>query len=613
MAALRLQTRSSGSILAMADTSIPNRDLAFLLYEVLDVETLTETSRYSDHDKTVFDAVLETASSIARDHFEPHAAKVDEVEPTFDGVQVHIIPEVRTALDTYVESGLMGATFDTDFGGMQLPVVVGQACQALFSAANISTTAYPFLTIGAGNMLATFGSELQREKFLKPMIEGRFFGTMCLSEPQAGSSLTDITTQAEPTEEGHYSIKGSKMWISGGDHELSENIIHMVLAKIPGGPPGVKGISLFVVPKHRVNDDGTVGAVNNVALAGLNHKMGYRGTVNTLLNFGESGEAQGYLVGEPHKGLGYMFHMMNEARIGVGLGAVALGYAGYRASLAYAKDRPQGRHPDSKSPSSPPVSIVEHADVRRLLLSQKAAVEGGLGLVLYCARLVDAQKTATDEAEKKRLTRLLDILTPIAKSWPSEFCLEANKHAIQVLGGYGYTRDYPVERLYRDNRLNPIHEGTHGIHGLDLLGRKVVMENGAALDVLEAEMRATASAAIGPLQDYGDALGAAFARFKVVTETLIAARSENTRLALADATLYLDTLGHIVLAWMWLKQAIVADHAAPKAQGDDTAFYAGKLAACQFFFRRELPKVYGQANLLESQDDTALAVPADAL
>jgi len=597
----------------MADTSIPNRDLAFLLYEILEVEALTETPRYSDHDKTVFNAVLETASSIARDHFQPHAAKVDEAEPTFDGARVHIIPEVESALGAYVDAGLMGATFDDDIGGMQLPVVVGQACQALFSAANISTTAYPFLTIGAGNMLATFGSEWQRETFLRPMVGGRFFGTMCLSEPQAGSSLTDITTQAEPTEEGHYSIKGSKMWISGGDHDLSENIIHMVLAKIPGGPPGVKGISLFVVPKRRVNEDGSVGASNNVALAGLNHKMGYRGTVNTLLNFGESGETHGYLVGEPHKGLSYMFHMMNEARIGVGLGAVALGYAGYRASLAYAKDRPQGRHPDSKDPGSPPVSIVEHADVRRLLLSQKAAVEGGLGLVLYCARLVDSQKTATDEAEKKRLTLLLDILTPIAKSWPSEFCLEANKHAIQVLGGYGYTRDYPVERLYRDNRLNPIHEGTHGIHGLDLLGRKVVMENGAALEILETEMHATAAAAEGPLRGYGEALDAAFDRVKAVTATLIAARRESPRLALADATLYLDTLGHIVLAWIWLKQAIVANEAATQAKGDDTAFYAGKLAACQFFFRRELPKVYGQADLLESLDDTAIGVPSDAL
>ena len=599
----------------MSDTSISRRDLAFLLYEVLDVEGLIETDRYSDHDRTVFDAVLDTADTIARDQFAPHAALVDEDEPYFDGTDVHIIPEVKTALDTYIAAGLMGATFDTAIGGMQLPVVIGQACQAIFSAANISTTAYPFLTIGAGNLLATFGSENQKEKFLGPMVEGRFFGTMCLSEPQAGSSLTDITTRAEPTEAGQYRIAGSKMWISGGDHSLSENIMHMVLAKIPGGPAGVKGISLFVFPKHRLNDDGSIGASNNIALAGLNHKMGYRGTVNTLLNFGESGETHGYLIGEAHKGLSYMFHMMNEARIGVGLGSVALGYAGYSASLAYAKERPQGRHPDTKNSDSRPVAIVEHADVKRLLLSQKVAVEGGLALVLYCAQLVDAHKTTSSRDEQKRLTRLLDILTPIAKSWPSEFCLEANKNAIQVLGGYGYTRDYPVERLYRDNRLNAIHEGTHGIHGLDLLGRKVVMDDGAAFSELEAEMRTTIvdAAADVLLHHHAAALATALDRVKVVTQKLIAARDDNIRQALADATLYLDTLGHVVIAWMWLKQALAAAKATPEASGDDAAFYAGKLSACQFFFRRELPKVHGNAELLESLDDTALTVPVDAL
>ncbi|MDG2242132.1 MAG: acyl-CoA dehydrogenase [Rhodospirillaceae bacterium] len=599
----------------MSDTFIPRRDLAFLLYEVLTVESLFETDRYASHDHTVFEAVLDTAETIARDHFAPHAAVVDEQEPEFDGAEVRLIPDVKAALDSYVGAGLMGATFDIEIGGMQLPVVVGQACQAIFSAANISTTAYPFLTIGAGNLLAAFGSDEQKEKFLTPMVEGRFFGTMCLSEPQAGSSLTDISTRAEPTDDGYYRITGSKMWISGGDHTLSENIIHMVLAKIPGSPSGVKGISLFVVPKYRPENDGTVGENNNIVLAGLNHKMGYRGTVNALLNFGESGETQGFLVGEPHQGLTYMFHMMNEARIGVGLGAVALGYAGYSASLAYAKERPQGRHPDDNAPDNQPVMIVEHADVRRLLISQKVAVEGALALVLYCARLVDEKKTAKSDAEKKRLSLLLDILTPITKSWPSEFCLEANKHAIQVLGGYGYTRDYPVERLYRDNRLNLIHEGTHGIHGLDLLGRKVVMENGAAFDALQNEMRSTiaSAAAEASLQHYAAALATAIDRINDVTHKLVAAREENIRQALADATLYLDTLGHLVIAWMWLKQALSATEAKPDAQGDDIEFYAGKLAACQFFFRRELPKLHSNADLLSVMDDTALTISTDAL
>ena len=599
----------------MSDGLIPRRDLAFLLYEVLNVEALTSSPRYADHDRTVFDSVLDTAEAIARDHFAPHAAAADENEPRFDGSAVSIIPEVKKALDVYVDAGLMGATFDEDRGGLQLPITIGQACQALFSSANISTTAYPFLTIGAGNLLATFGSNWQKSNFLAPMVGGRFFGTMCLSEPQAGSSLTDITTRAEPSDDGHYSITGSKMWISGGGHDLAENIIHLVLAKIPGGPPGVKGISLFAVPKTRVNEDGSLGESNHVVLAGLNHKMGYRGAVNALLNFGESGESHGYLIGEPHNGLSYMFHMMNEARIGVGLGATALGYAGYQSSLAYAKERPQGRHPDVKDAESAPVAIVEHADVKRLLLSQKVAVEGALALVLYCAHLVDQQKVASDDAELRRVTLLLDILTPIAKSWPSEFCLEANKHAIQVLGGYGYTRDYPVERLYRDNRLNAIHEGTHGIQGLDLLGRKVVFDDGAAFTELERQIRNTIEQAINidAIGSFANDLLVAFDRVKITTQTLIAARTDDLRLALADATLYLDTLGHLVIGWMWLKQALAANAATPEDSTPDSAFYTGKLAACQFFFRREIPKVHAQSDLLERLDDTSISTPVDAL
>lgn len=593
---------------------IPRRDLAFILYELLGVENLTQAPRYAAHDRTVFDAVLDTAEAIARDHFAPHAATIDENEPAFDGESVHILPEVKQALGAYVDAGLTGATFDEELGGLQLPVTIGQACQALFSAANISTTAYPFLTIGAGNMLAAFGSNWQKEHLLKPMVDGRYFGTMCLSEPQAGSSLADMVTRAEPKDEGHYAITGSKMWISGGEHELTENIVHMVLAKIPGGPPGVKGISLFAVPKRRICEDGSLGEGNNIALAGLNHKMGYRGTVNTLLNFGESCETQGFLVGEPHKGLSYMFHMMNEARIGVGLGAAALGYAGYQASLAYAKERPQGRHPDAKDPNASQIAIIEHADVKRLLLMQKAAVEGGLTLVLYCAHLVDRQRTATEEEERKRLGLLLDVLTPIAKSWPSEFCLEANKHAIQVLGGYGYTRDYPVERLYRDNRLNPIHEGTHGIQGLDLLGRKVVIHDGAALAVLKSEIEDTIQHARSSvvLASYSDDLEAAVDRIMAVTDSLVAKQQQDLRLALADATLYLDTLGHLVVAWMWLKQACAAERGLAEAKGSDSDFYEGKRLACQFFFRREVPKIHAQADLLNRFDDTALRFPRDA-
>lgn len=591
----------------MSET-LSRRDLEFLLYEFLDLEGLLAQPRYSQHDRKIIDAVLDTAETIADEFFLPCAAELDANEPDFDGDKVTIIPQAKTALDAYVEAGFPAAGFNDDVGGLQLPWVVAQAVGAIFSSANISLAAYPLLNTGVANLLCAHGSDEQKALLLPPLLEGRFFGTMCLSEPQAGSSLADIRTKATPTESGHYLISGTKMWISGGEHDLSENIIHMVLAKIPGGPPGVKGISLFIVPKFRVNDDGAVTESNNVQLAGLNHKMGYRGTVNTLLNFGERGECHGYLVGEPHKGLQYMFHMMNEARIGIGMGSMAVGYAGYLYSLRYAQERPQGRPVHDKDPSSPPVPIIEHTDVKRLLLTQKSYVEGALALLLYCAYLIDEQKTSTDPTRQQEISLLLEILTPIAKSWPAEFCLEANKHAIQVLGGYGYTRDYPVERLYRDNRLNPIHEGTHGIHGLDLLGRKVRLADGACFMALCTVMMADidAAASIDSLSEYAAGLATVLQGLKKTTRMLI--ECEDLERSLANATIYLDMLGHTVIAWTWLRQALCASQQLSIAPDQKADFYRGKLKACRYFFIYELPKVHTQMELLQTLDNTCLTM-----
>lgn len=597
---------------------INRRDLDFLLFEYLNVGELSGLDRYREHDRATFDAVIDAAEQLSVDQFLSHAAKLDANEPHFDGERVHLIPEVQAAVDAYIEGGFLGMAFDAEDGGLQLPYTVAQACASLFSAANIGTAGYAFLTAAAANMLRIVGSEEQKARYMRPMIEGRFFGTMCLSEPQAGSSLGDIKTRAIPQPDGSYKLVGTKMWISGGEHDLSENIIHMVLAKIdaPDTPPGTKGISLFVVPKFLVNDDGSLGARNGVRLAGLNHKMGYRGTVNTVLNFGESEDCIGHLVGTPHKGLAGMFHMMNEARIGVGMGAAVLGYAGYQVALDYAKNRPQGRPVSGKDPNAKPVAIIEHADVRRLLLAQKAAVEGAFGLCLYCAKLVDIVDASDDENAVAHARLLLEILTPIAKSWPSEFCLEANKHAIQVLGGYGYTRDYPVERLYRDNRLNPIHEGTHGIQGLDLLGRKVMMQDGAALKLLVATITETISrtASTPELAEFATDLGSALTAAGSTTQTLIgAAMKGDTDRFLANATVYLDMLGHIVLAWQWLEQAAVAVAKRSEASETDRAFYAGKLTACQYFFRYELPKIHTQCALLSRLDDTTLNARPETL
>ncbi len=604
----------------MQSKILSRRDLEFVLYELLAVESLTSRARYADHSRETFDAALDTCERMATELFEPHYKKSDENEPHAvrdddGGEHVHMIPEVKQALTAFCDAGLMAAGQDYDLGGMQLPAVVNAACFAWFKGANVATAGYPFLTIGNANLLLAHGTREQIDTYVRPMMEGRFFGTMCLSEPQAGSSLADIKTRAEPQADGSYRLFGNKMWISAGEHDLSENIIHLVLAKIPGGPPGVKGISLFIVPKKLVNGDGSLGERNDVALAVLNHKMGYRGTTNTLLNFGEgkfkpggNAGAVGYLVGEPNHGLACMFHMMNEARIGVGMGAVLLGYTGYLHALDYARNRPQGRHPAAKDPASPQVPIIEHADVRRMLLAQKAYVEGGLALCLYCARLVDEQKTGESDAARLESRLLLDILTPITKSWPSQWCLEANSLAIQVHGGYGYTRDYKVEQFYRDNRLNPIHEGTHGIQAMDLLGRKVGMEQGRAFELLLARIGETASAAAASeaqlLQHCARALNAAALDAALTTRQLLSSRDAN--LMLANASVYLEMLGHVVVAWIWLRQAALAERALAGAQAEDKAFYLGKLQACRYFFGYELPRTAPQNELLRSLDATCL-------
>ncbi|ALG83990.1 acyl-CoA dehydrogenase [Gordonia phthalatica] len=582
------------------------RDIDFLLYEWLDTLELPSRDRFAEHSRETFDGVLDLSEDIATKLFATHNKISDRTDPEIgpDG-KVVLIPEIGQALSAFNDAGLIAASFDEELGGMQLPHTVARASTVIFQAANAATTSYAFLTVGNANLLAKYGTPAQIDTWVRPMLEGRFYGTMCLSEPQAGSSLADITTKATPVEGGSaelgdaYRIHGTKMWISGGDHELTENIVHLVLAKAPGGGPGVKGISLFIVPKFL--PDGTR---NDVALVGLNHKMGNRGTTNTLLNFGDGtfgdGDgAVGYLVGEAHRGLFYMFNMMNEARIGVGFLATALGYAGFQKSLEYAKVRTQGRPVDAKSADVAPVPIIEHADVMRMMLAQKSYVEGALALGLYCARLLDEEQTAADPDARDRAHLLLEVLTPIAKSWPSQWCLEANSLAIQVHGGYGYTTEFDVEQFYRDNRLNPIHEGAHGIHGLDLLGRKVIMDGGKGLQLLGETIGATvarAKAAGGESAEYADQLAAKVARLGEVTAQVWA--SGDPKLALANATAYLEAAGHIVVAWLWLDQSL-------SATGDDD-FYRGKRAATKYFFAYELPKTTAQLDLLASLDRTTL-------
>jgi len=598
----------------------------FLLYDWLGAPSLSERERFADHSRETFDAVLDTCERIAREKYAPFNRLVDTEEPRFDGERVILPQATHEAQRAYAESGMLSAAQDYAIGGMQLPYTVEAAANAFFAMASVSMGS-GLLTVGNANLLMAHGSEAQKRVFALNEFSGRWSGTMCLSEPQAGSSLSDVATRAVPDGDGfeadplgpRYRLKGNKMWISAGEHELTENIVHLVLAKIPGPdgklPPGVKGISLFIVPKKLVDTEGQLtGERNDVALAGLNHKCGWRGTTNTLLNFGEGkypvrggAGAIGYLVGQPGEGLRCMFHMMNEARIGVGMAATMLGMAGYHASLDYARNRPQGRPvgPAGKDPAQPPVRIIEHADVKRMLLAQKSYCEGALALALYCARLVDEQHTgAPDAADEARL--LLEVLTPIAKSWPSEWCLEANSLAIQVHGGYGYTRDFPVEQYWRDNRLNMIHEGTHGIQAMDLLGRKVLMEQGRGLKALATRIDATVQRAIHvpELAAHANALSEALQAVGAATKAAWAT-GEPTQ-ALANAVPYMQAFGHTVLAWIWLDVALTAQ-ASPAS-----AARTGRLRAMRFFFHYELPKIGAWLAVVSRRDLTCADMPEEA-
>jgi alkylation response protein AidB-like acyl-CoA dehydrogenase len=609
--------------------------LDFLLYEWLDVSSLQQRERFSDHSRETFDAVLDTCERIAKEKYAPFNRLVDTEEPRFDGEKVILPQATHDAQKAYAESGMLSAAQDYDIGGMQLPYTVEAAANSFFAMASVSMGS-GLLTVGNANLLMAHGSELQRQVFALNEFSGRWSGTMCLSEPQAGSSLSDVMTRATPDGDAYasdplgarYRLKGNKMWISAGDHELTENIIHLVLAKIPDADgkliPGVRGISLFIVPKKLVNEKAELtGVRNDVALAGLNHKCGWRGTTNTLLNFGEGkfkvqtdntasdgSGAVGYLVGEAGRGLSYMFHMMNEARIGVGMAATMLGMAGYEASLEYAKNRPQGRPVAGgsqkvvKDAAQAQVRIIEHADIKRMLLAQKSYSEGALALELYCAKLVDEQHTgdavAADEA---RL--LLEVLTPIAKSWPSEWCLEANSLAIQIHGGYGYTRDFPVEQFWRDNRLNMIHEGTHGIQGMDLLGRKVLMEEGRGVHLLGARMRETADKAMAFADLAADAKALNTALQKVIAATQMAWSSGQPQEALANAVPYLQAFGHLVLAWIWLDVSA-------SCRGEQTPAQTGRQAAAKFFYHYELPKIDAWLQVVSNRDMTCANLAEDA-
>ena len=594
---------------------ISTRNLRFVLNEVLDLTKIRsfEAHEAFDHDAT--EMTLDAAKQLADQHLFPYYREMDKNKAYYKDGEVHVLPEVGESMRHLGSGGWISAMWDYDNGGQQMPSVIGNAAGLIFQAANGNMAAYSFLTTGAANLIRNFGTDELKATYLNKMSAGEWQGTMALTEPQAGSSLSDITTSYEDNGDGSYSIKGQKIYISGGDHNATENVVHLLLARKKDGPKGMKGVSLFVVPKHLPGADGLVD--NHVTTAGIYGKMGQKGYVAAHLMYGEQGETKGYLVGEEFRGLNCMFQMMNEARIGTGIMAAGSASAAYYASLQYAKERPQGRHPGNKDVNAPQVLIAEHADVRRMLLFQKAVVEGSVNLLLQCSLYEDLSKVSTDPKEKERAHLLTELLTPIAKSFPSEYGNESVSTGMQVLGGAGYCDDFPLEQIFRDIRVNSIYEGTTTIHGLDLLGRKMMMKGGKTVQYLMEEVQATIAPAMAnettkPLAEtLAKSLGGVQ---QVMGHLMELAKTEDPKVFLADATIFLDYFSLHVIGWLWLREALAADKALPSAAGeDDQNFYRSKVLTARFYFNYIFPKVSAHKRTLLATERITLGAGAELL
>lgn len=598
----------------MAERFANRRDIKFLLEEVFDVESLTKYEYYQDHSLETFDMIIDTAWKMGTDLCYPFLQEMDKNPPRYEDGQAKVHPAVRLFLNEIGQGGWINADWEYASGGQQLPNMIKFVYGFLFMGANYSMGAYQLLTCGAANIMNTFASEDLKSKYLDKLCSAEWQGTMALTEPDVGSSLGDLTSSAEETGQGYYLIKGKKIFISAADTDACENTVHMMLARIKGAPNGVRGISLFVVPKYRWEGNGLV--YNDISCDGIEHKLGYKGSPIGQLTMGENNDCRGYLVGEPGRGLGYMFHMMNEERINVGIGAVGKATAAYYASLEYASQRCQGRKPTEKDPTAPMIPIIEHADIKRMLLMQKSIVEGGLAICLQVAKYQDLAKVSPLPEDREKYALLVDLLVPVVKTFPSEAGIISTSAAIQCLGGYGFCQDFPVEQHFRDIRIDPIHEGTTGIQGQDLLGKKISMKNGKALDLFFEEISKTLqnSQGIRDLQPLADQLIDALNELVRVTKHLqeLAAQGK-TEEFLADAVLYLEMFSLITVAWQWLLQAITAQKAL-NCQTDmlesDRLFYQGKLFACRYFFSYELNKIYGLERRLLSDDYPTVAMEA---
>ena len=589
-------------------TFYSKRDLHFQLFENQNCLELLQYPYFSDHSKETFALVLDAAAQIAEKSLFPIFKEMDRQEPQLENGIVKVHPQMRSIIRQFGADGWINAIFPYEEGGQQLPWTLHLSAGFILQAANYSASVFPFLTTGAANLIRTFGSSALRDAYTPKMYTGEWQGTMALTEPDAGSSLSDLTTIAIPTsKEGVYSIRGQKIYISAGDHDACDNVIHLMLARIEGAPAGTKGISLFVVPKIRLD-----GTPNDVLTQGIYHKMGYKGAPIVHLMIGSESACEGYLVGEAHQGLKYMFQMMNEARLGIGMNATAIAAAAYQTSLAYAKVRPQGRNISDKEPNRPQVPIIQHADVKRMLLFQKSITEGSLALLIFCGLLGDKLSQESEPQKKAEMEALLDLLIPIAKSYPSEMGVQSTSMAIQVLGGAGYTTDFPVEQYYREARIHPIHEGTTGIHGLDLLGRKMLLHEGLGWKMLQKEFQSTLKEAKS-LPELGE-IALTFEKyaqeFASGTAQLLFKRNQGPEYYLADATLYLEGAGLLCMGWMWLKQAITAQKALDRGSKEQD-FHLGKIETARYTVAYDLVKLKGIVERFASTNYPTLTMKTD--
>ncbi len=578
--------------------------LKYLLHEVHGMDEMFRLSRYREYDSESIDMLLDSIRQFSDKELFPYLKEMDEFGAKYENGSITAHPQIERIMRQAGENGFICSHFDYDEGGSQMPYMVGIAANFITTAANNSAVGYMSLTAGAAGLIRSFGSKEQFEEYVPNMVAGKWGGTMALTEPQAGSSLSDIVTSARENQDGSYKITGQKIFISSGDHQCVENIVHLVLARIEGAPAGTKGISLFIVPKKRMNADRVL-VSNDVFTAGEYDKMGQRAYVTTHLVFGEQNNCKGWLVGEANMGLKYMFQMMNGARLEVGLTGAAIASAAYYASLQYAKERPQGRKLDGsggKNLNEPQTLIINHPDVRRMLMLQKAIVEGSASLLLLCAKYLDLSHNGETEEERRKNHLLVELLTPVAKTYPSEMGIVSISNGMQVLGGYGFTTDFPLEQYYRDVRITAIYEGTTGIQSLDLLGRKMTMHNGQAVRELIVEISNTMNDAstFDELKPYAEQLQLAVQSTEQVLMHLMSfAMKGQFEKFLADATIFMEFFGTTVIGWQWLAMALSAKKALVTEQMKrSTDFYESQIHAMKFYFKYELTKTKGLAETL---------------